>query len=42
MFVYYFTGNIVFGSVLYNLVAMPVDRCFYSLQNLKRDVRDAE
>lgn len=42
MFVYYFTGNFIFGSILYFWVASPVDRPFYAMRNLKRDIADAE
>lgn len=42
MFVYYFTGNIIFGATLYNFIIMVVDRPFYSIKNLKRDVKDAK
>ena len=42
MFVYYFTGNIIFGATLYNLIIMVVDRPFYSIKNLRRDIRDAK
>lgn len=41
MFLYYFTGNLVFGIVLYG-VLMPVDRSLYAGTHLKRDVKDAE
>ena len=42
MFVYYFAGNFVFGSVVYMFVALPVDRPFYAMQHLKQDIKDAE
>mmetsp|Transcript_22992 Transcript_22992/g.35518 ORF Transcript_22992/g.35518 Transcript_22992/m.35518 type:complete len:343 (+) Transcript_22992:1532-2560(+) len=42
MFVYYFTGNFIFGMALTMFVANPIDRPIISLINLKRDIRDAE
>ena len=41
MFVYYFTGNIVFGVALYQIL-MPADRPIQGYLNLARDIRDAE
>ena len=42
MFVYYFTGNVIFGLVLYMFIVIPVDRPILAMLNLKRDVKDAE
>ena len=42
MFVYYFSGNFIFGFVLYIPVCMIIDRPINAFLNLKRDVRDAE
>ena len=41
MFVYYFTGNVIFGALLYMAACNIVDRPIYALINLKDDVRDA-
>ena len=42
MFVYYFAGNYIFGSLLFIPTAMFVDRPIYALLNLKKDIKDAE
>lgn len=42
MFVYYFSGNLIFGVALFQTVAMLVDRPIYAAINLTRDVADAE
>lgn len=42
MFVYYFSGNFIFGNVLFQVIAMLVDRPIYAAINLSRDVADAE
>jgi len=42
MFVYYFTGNVLFGLLITVIIAMPSDRPIVALLNLKRDARDAE
>jgi hypothetical protein len=38
MFIYYFTGNIVFGVVLNHVVILMVDKPIYALMSLKDDV----
>ena len=42
MFVYYFSGNLVFGLLLNLTLIHWIDRPIYALINLKNDVRDAE
>jgi hypothetical protein len=42
MFVYYFSGNFIFGNALFQVIAMLVDRPIYAAINLSRDVADAE
>lgn len=42
MFVYYFSGNLVFGLLLNMTIIHWVDRPIYAMINLKDDVRDAE
>jgi hypothetical protein len=42
MFVYYFTGNVIFGMTIFMSVCNIVDRPIYALINLKGDVKDAE
>ena len=41
MFLYYFTGNLVFGVALY-VVCMPWDKPIQGYLNLNRDIKDAE
>lgn len=41
MFLYYFTGNLVFGVVVY-MVLLPTDRPVYAFRHLQRDLRDAQ
>lgn len=42
MFVYYFTGNLVFGIIVNHLVLMQIDKPIYAFLCLKKDVEDAE
>jgi len=42
MFVYYFTGNMIFGLVLYCAIVAAVDRPIHALLNLTGDVKEAE
>jgi hypothetical protein len=42
MFVYYFTGNLIFGIILYMTVMLWVDRPIYAMINLSRDVEEAQ
>ena len=42
MFVYYFTGNIVFGIIMNHLVLMQIDKPINAFLSLKKDVEDAE
>jgi hypothetical protein len=42
MFVYYFSGNLVFGLLLNLTLIHWIDRPIYAMINLKNDVRDAE
>lgn len=42
MFVYYLSGNFVFGFILYIPICMFIDRPIYAHLNLRRDVKDAE
>lgn len=42
MFIYYFTGNMVFGVVLNHAILLQVDKPIYALMSLKQDIRDAE
>ena len=42
MFVYYFTGNFIFGFMMYNLLVMSIDRPIVALTNLRKDIKDAE
>lgn len=42
MFVYYFTGNFLFGFTLYFVFVLPVDRPIQAFINLKEDIRDAK
>lgn len=42
MFVYYFSGNLVFGLLINLTLIHWVDRPIYAAINLKEDVRDAE
>jgi hypothetical protein len=42
MFVYYFSGNLVFGLLLNMTIIHWVDRPILAMINLKNDVRDAE
>lgn len=39
---YYFSGNIVFGTILYLAILMLFDRSLYALYGLKRDISNAE
>ena len=41
MFIYFFAGNFMFGSMAYIPLGMFIDRPIYALLNLKKDVRDA-
>lgn len=41
MFLYYFTGNLVFGLALY-IVMMTYDKPILAYMNLERDIKDAE
>jgi hypothetical protein len=41
MFVYYFTGNMLFGLVVYCAFVAVVDRPIHALLNLEGDVREA-
>jgi hypothetical protein len=41
MFVYYFTGNIIFGMIISAVVLLAVDTPIQSALNFKEDVRDA-
>ena len=42
MFVYYFSGNFIFGFILNMTLVHWIDRPIYAAINLKRDVEDAE
>jgi hypothetical protein len=42
MFVYYFSGNFVFGLVLNLTLFHWIDRPINAMINLKEDLRDAE
>jgi len=42
MFVYYFTGNFLFGIMGYYLLLVPIDRPIAALINLKKDISDAK
>jgi hypothetical protein len=42
MFVYYFSGNFIFGLMLNMTIVHWVDRPIYALINLKKDIKDAE
>jgi hypothetical protein len=42
MFVYYFTGNMIFGLVVVIFVVAAIDRPIHALINLKGDVEEAE
>jgi hypothetical protein len=42
MFVYYFSGNFIFGLVLNMTVVHWIDRPIYALLNIKKDIKDAE
>lgn len=42
MFVYYFSGNFIFGTALFMVLGMFIDRPIYAAINLTRDVADAE
>lgn len=42
MFVYYFTGNMVFGIAIYELVVVAIDRPIHAFLNLQGDVEEAE
>jgi len=41
MFLYYFTGNLVFGVAVY-IMMMPWDKPIQGFINLSRDIKDAE
>lgn len=42
MFVYYFSGNFIFGLLLNLTIVHWIDRPIYALYNLKKDIKDAE
>lgn len=42
MMVYYFSGNFIFGMVIYTMVLINADRPIYSMKALKWDISDAE
>lgn len=42
MMVYYFSGNFIFGVVIYQFVLIHADRPLYALKALKMDIYDAE
>lgn len=42
MMVYYFSGNFIFGMVIYTMVLLHSDRPIYALKALKWDLSDAE
>jgi len=42
MFIYYFTGNMIFGVSIYEVMGLSVDRPIHALLNLKGDVEEAE
>jgi len=42
MFVYYFCGNFMFGTMVYIPIGMFVDKPIQAMLNLKQDVKDAQ
>lgn len=42
MFVYYYTGNVIFGILLFMAICNVVDRPIYAMINLNGDVKDAD
>lgn len=42
MFVYYFTGNMIFGVSIYECIGLAIDRPIHAILNLKGDVEEAE
>ena len=42
MFIYYFTGNIVFATVLNHVIVLQVDKPIYAMLSLNQDIEDAE
>lgn len=42
MFLYYFCGNFMFGMIMYQVVALMVDRPIYAMLNLKKDIKDTK
>lgn len=41
MFIYYYTGNIIFSMVLQATLVLMVDRPIYAMINMKTDINEA-
>lgn len=42
MFIYYFTGNLIYGVSVYEMIGLAIDRPCHALYNLYSDVEEAE
>ena len=42
MFVYYFTGNMILGVSIYEVMGLAIDRPIHAIINLRGDVEEAE
>ena len=42
MFIYYYTGNVIFSLILQATIVLMVDRPIYAIINMKTDIEEAE